>query len=313
MLVVCPNPTIDRQVFVDAVVPGSVSRASSNRALAGGKPVDAIRAMQAHGVNPPLFVLLPQQNPGYLGLLADEEIEASAFEVPGAMRETIVLFEDSGQATVINGQGVTVSDYDWYRFCEAVRDLAADEDWVVVSGSFPPGVSDDGVRALIGAAHSEGARVALDTGPSWMAAALPAKPDLITPNLAEALQTLTGTDVGESVEVDEGALEHAAQAARDLVATGIPFVVVTAGSAGTAWATGSESGHYPIVAVDVKSPIGAGDSMIGGMMAKLTSGATFSDAVAWGVATAASAVQQWIPGRASADDVAELRARLSDE
>lgn len=311
MLVVCPNPTIDRQVFVEAVEPGSVVRATRNRALAGGKPVDAIRAMQAHDVNPSLVVLLPEENPGYLALLADEGINATGHLVPGAIRETIVLFEDSGRATVINGQGTLVSQADWQDFCRVVAERATDEDWVVISGSFPPGVSDADIGSLIEAARVTGARVALDTGPSWLAAALPAKPDLITPNLDEAQATLTGKTALEAVEVADGALEHAAEAASELAASGIPFVVVTAGSAGTAWASGSDSGKYPIVAVDVRSPIGAGDAMIGGLMAKLSTGSTFSESVGWGVATAASAVQQWIPGKASADDVAELKRRLS--
>lgn len=312
MLVVCPNPTIDRQVFVPSLVPGSVLRSSRNRALPGGKPVDAIRAMQAHGVNPPMLVLLPRENPDYVGLLAREGIRAMGHLVPGHIRETIVLFEDSGQATVVNGQGANVTEDDWNDFCARVRELSEGEDWVVVSGSFPPGVPDNGIRQLVADIHSAGARVALDTGPAWMSAALPASPELITPNLAEAQQTLTGTAAVEAVEVDEGALDHATEAARQLVAAGVPHVVVTAGSAGTAWASGDLSGAYPIVAVDVLSPIGAGDAMIGGLMARLVQGSDFADAVAWGVATAASAVQQWVPGRASAQDVAELRSRLND-
>lgn len=310
MLVVCPNPTIDRQVFVDALVPGSVSRSRRNRALPGGKPVDVLRAMLAHDCHPPLHVLLPDQNEGWVERLADEGIPAHAFGTAGRVRETIVVYEDDGRATVINGQGHTVAPQAWRAFTGHVVGIAGPREWVVVSGSFPPGVDDDAVATFVDDLHAAGARVALDTGPRWLAAALPARPDLVTPNLAEAEQALTGTPATESVDVATDAAERARRAAEALAARGITHAVVTAGTQGTAWATADASGVVPAVLVEAVNPIGAGDAFLGGLMARLDRDEPFADAVAWGVVTASSAVTQWIPGRADAAQVAELRERL---
>lgn len=310
MLAICPNPTIDRQVFVSALNPGSVSRAHRNQAWAGGKPVDAIRAMQAHAVNPPMLVLLPQENPDYVGLLKNEGIKALPVTVPGTMRETIALYEDTGRATIINGQGAEVSPADWTAFCDAARTHARGQDWVIISGSFPPGVSGEQVIELIEAARHDGAKIALDTGSSWLQAALPAHPDLITPNLSEATLALGGEQTIESVEVDPEDITRAVAAAEALVQQGVAYAVVTAGAAGTAWATADASGSVPIAKVDVVSPIGAGDAFIGGLMARYAAGADFGDAVRWGVATAASAITQWVPGRAHARQVDDLYASL---
>lgn len=303
MLVVCLNPTMDRQVFVSELIPGSVSRATSGRRLAGGKPVDVLRAMAAHDFAPPLLVMLPTKNEGYLDLLAGEGIAADSFEVPGALRETIVLYENSGRSTVINGQGHPVTRDVWDVLCAELVRRADGEDWVVLSGSFPPGVAGADVSKLIEMLHAVGVKVALDTGPAWLCEALHARPDLITPNLAEAQQALSAETGVEAVEFAEGALGEALIVARQLIEFGIPYAVVTVGSAGIAWATSESHGTFPAFNVQTVNPIGAGDAFLGGLMSRLVGGSDFSDAVAWGAATAASAVMQWVPGRADSEQV----------
>lgn len=310
MLVVCMNPTMDRQVFLPELRPGSVSRATRNRRLAGGKPVDVLRAMAAHDFRPTLLVVLPEHNEGYLGLLGEEGITAEPYQVPGHLRETIICYEDSGRSTVINGQGQAMAESVWEPLRDELVRRAAAEDWVVLSGSFPPGVSAEQVSLLVADLRAAGTKVALDTGPAWLAAALTAGPDLITPNLAEAQQALSEQHGVESVEFGEGALDEALATAQNLAARGLRHVVVTVGSAGAAWASSEGSGVCPSLRVDTVNPIGAGDAFLGGLLATLARGEDFGEAVAMGTATAASAVLQWIPGRADAAQVLALREEL---
>jgi 1-phosphofructokinase family hexose kinase len=315
MLLVCLNPTMDRQVFLSELRLGSVARAITNRRMAGGKPIDVRRAMAAHGAAPQLLVALPEAGEDYTELLAAEGIAADIVRVPGVLRETVVLYEESGRATVINGRGPHV-DADTRRTLSAeVTRRAADHRWVVLSGSFPPGYTDDDVRTLVEDLRAAGTRVALDTGPGWLRAALPAGPDLITPNLAEAQQLGSAGPAVEAVEFGATALADAQAAARGLADAGIPYVVVTAGSAGAAWATADDSGTRTALPVDTVNPIGAGDAFLGGILARIDRddfvAENFADAVAWGAATAASAVRRRVPGQADAAEVAEFRRRLA--
>lgn len=311
MLIVCLNPTMDRQIFLSELHPGSVMRASSNRRLAGGKPIDVCRAMAAHSAAPQLLITLPAASEDYADLLAAEGLAASMLPVPGELRQTIVVYEDSGRSTVINGRGAAVDPPTWQTISTELRRRAAEHDWVVLSGSFPPGVTDDDVRTLVSDLHASGTRVALDTGPDWLRAALPARPDLITPNLAEAQQLSSSGPAVEAVEFGEQALAEAETAARALAGTGIPYTVVTAGSTGAAWATTDDSGTQTALPVDTVNPIGAGDAFLGGVLAHIDDGTGFADAVAWGVATAASAVLHSIPGQADATQVRTFRGRLA--
>lgn len=310
MLLVCPNPTMDRQVFVDELFPGAVLRATRNRAFPGGKPINVGRAARAHGVEAALLILLPEVNHGYRQLLVEEGTDALVHAVPGHVRDTVILYEGSGRVTVINGPGVEVSPAMWDGFVDRAGSHAQGHEWVAVTGSFPRGVGPVGVADLIRAIRGTGARVALDTGPQWFMAGLEAGVDLVAPNLAEARQALTGSPLVEAVEVPETAEHDAMEAARHLAGRGVEHVVVTVGAAGCAWANGKEAGFVPALDVPVVNPIGAGDAFLGGLLARLERGEDLHEAVAWGSATAASAVGQWVPGGADAERTGSLRRRL---
>lgn len=301
MRVICPNPTIDRLVLLGELMPGRVDRARENQSHPAGKSVSAARGVRANGVQPDVRVLLPEQGgPWYLDTAAAEGLALREHLVPGTVRESIIVLEDSGRVSVLNGTGAEVTPADWTAFVESsLAGLDAGE-WVVCSGSFPPGVGLAAVGSLAAQVAGAGGRLAMDSGPGWLSAALsePVLPDLISPNLAEAESLLSGRIGPESTSVEADALARAEVAARGLRGLGITSVVVTAGSAGVAWADPDGAGTLAALPVTVSNPIGAGDAFLGGLMARLERGERFADAVAWGMATASAAIEQFCPGAA---------------
>ncbi len=309
MLAVCPNPTIDRLVVLAELLPGTVDRARENKAFPAGKSVSAARGSRANGARPEVLVLLPTTGADwYLATLRAEGMEVAAHAYPGTVRESIIVIEDSGRVTVLNGTGAPVEQPDWDAFVDAAVARTRPGDWVVCSGSFPPGVGPEALAGFVAAVTRAGGRLALDTGPAWMPYALSgaALPSLVTPNLAEAEAILAGGTPVESTSVGADALERAEAAAAALHARGIESVVVTAGSAGLAWASAGGSGRLPGRRVVVRNPIGAGDAFLGGLVARLERGTPFAEAVAWGMATSCAAIEQWSPGGASPDRVAHF-------
>ncbi len=312
MLVVCPNPTVDRQVILSAVEPGNVLRASENKAFPAGKAVSAARGSRANGARPEVHVLLPDEGADwYETTLRDEGMNVVSHRYPGVVRETILLYEDSGRVTVINGNGAAVEPERWREFVKAVCDRILPGGWVVCSGSFPPGVTEADVTDFVTRVVRAGGRLALDTGPTWLAAGIAGRPALISPNLAEAEAVLSGADTPEPVEPGADALRRAELAAVKLQSRGVSHVTVTAGAAGVAWATPDGTGKLPGIEVEVRNPIGAGDAFLGGLLSWLEVGWSFPEAVRWGMATACAAIGQWSPGAASAEDAARYHARLT--
>ncbi len=313
MLVVCPNPTIDRQVFLAALEPGRVLRARENKAFPAGKAVSAARGARANGAWPQIHILLPETGSGwYEKTLEGEGLRAVFHRYPGQVRETVLVYEDDARVTVINGTGAPVEPERWREFAAAVIGRVLPGGWVICSGSFPPGVTDADVTEFVSQVGRAGGRLALDTGPGWLGAGMAGRPALISPNLAEAEAALGG-GAFEPVEVGSDALHRAELAAVKLHSRGVGHVVVTAGSAGVAWASSESTGKLAGILVEVRNPIGAGDAFMGGLVASLETGSSFAESVRWGMATACAAIGQWSPGAASVEDTARYHAQLLPE
>lgn len=312
MLVVSANPTIDRQVFVGEVTLGTVLRSRASAAYPGGKHVDVARSVRGIGSVAELCTLLPSgDSDWYLQRLADEDLSTAVVPVEGRVRETIVLFEDAGRVTVINGAGATVAAADWNRLVDAVCERMAGHRWVVYSGSVAPGVPDGGLAELCERVHEAGGRIAIDSGPGWLRNCLAAGPDLVLPNLGEARTTVTGVAEPEHVSVGDDVAGEALHLAEGLLRLGAGAAVVTMGAAGLAYATAGDCGLLAAPRVEVVSPIGAGDALVGGTVARLEAGDDLRSALVWGTATAAAAVLQLVPGRARPEDVRRIHGELT--
>jgi 1-phosphofructokinase len=294
MLIAGPNLTIDRTLTIDELRPGEVLRFDGVAVTPGGKGVNVARVAQA--LDAP--ALLVGFTPGRTGqaaarLLADEGLDIEAVPVDGELRSTAVVLERGGRVTVMNEPGPRLGAGDWERYERAVAARLADHAVLACSGSTPPGASADGYARLVVLARERRALALVDASGPPLAAALGARPDFVTPNLAEAEGVLLGraeepVEAGEPNEVRQ----RAAAAAAGLVARGARAAIVTAGAAGAALVVeGGEPRWYPAPRVEVHNPIGAGDALVGGLCVGLERGEPLDGAVALGLATAAASVE----------------------
>ncbi len=153
---------------------------------------------------------------------------------------------------------------------------------IIASGSLPPGVPDDFYYQVATLGRDLGARVIIDTSGPALQAAVGASLFLIKPNLRE-LALLVGR-----VLDDEDAVE---QAALELVGSGhSTAVVVSLGAAGALLATGDGCERLRAPTVPIRSKVGAGDSMVAGIVAGLVRGLDLREAARFGVAAGAAAV-----------------------
>ena len=294
MLIAGPNLTIDRTLSIDELRPGEVLRFDDVAVTAGGKGVNVARVAQALHAS----ALLVGFMPGHTGqaavrLLADEGLGVEAVPVAGELRSTAVVLERGGRVTVMNEPGPRLGSGDWERYERAVAAGLDRQALLACSGSTPPGAPVDGYARLVVLARERGARALVDANGPPLAAALGARPDIVTPNLAEAEGLLLGR-ADETVEAGDPAevRQRAAAAAAGLVARGARAAIVTAGAAGAAvLVEGSEPRWHAAPRVEVRNPIGAGDALVGGLCVGLERGEPFENAVALGLATAAASVE----------------------
>ena len=283
------NPTLDKTLSVPVLRPGEVHRARFLRQDIGGKGINVSRALRALGVGSlPIGFLGGATGRTMREGLAAEGYDVRFVEVPGETRQNLTLLDEStGVYTKINEPGPTVGPGHLAALHALVDELAAPGDLWALCGSLPPGAPAGLYADLVTAVQLRGARAILDTSETALHLGLAARPAGIKPNSEEAAQAL-----GQPVSSDE---EHVTAVRRllDLLSTAIPpapVVCLTRGARGLLLASGGElvSAEPPPVAA--RSPVGAGDATLAGLLWALSDGCDATEmarrAVACGTATA---------------------------
>jgi 1-phosphofructokinase len=303
MLIAGPNLTIDRTLSIAELRPGEVFVVTP-----GGKGLNVARAARALG-HPAVLVGFV---PGHTGraaaaLIAEEGVELAGVECGGELRSTAVVLEHGGRTTVFNEPGPPVRADDWEGYEGELRARLGEHGVLVCSGSVPPGSPPDAYGRLTALAAGGGLAAVVDASGETLAAALPARPDVVVPNLGEAEEVLGGRGGGESVEAASDARPRALAAAGALVERGARAAVVTAAAAGAALAADGVSEWLPAPAVEVvRNPIGAGDVFTSALAAALERGEPLPAAARAGVATAAASVESATAGELDPDRAGEF-------
>jgi 1-phosphofructokinase len=299
-----PNPSIDRTYETPVLVPGQVHRATRMHQEPSGKGVNVTRALTVNGI--PSLAVLPCGGPAgreLASLLDDEKVSYRAVPVAGPVRINISLTEPGGRTTKINEPGPALTARELEELTDSALAAAGPGDWLVCSGSLPPGAPRDYYARAGQRAHQAGLRFALDTSGEALAAGLAGAPDVVKPNVGE-LAEIIGTQIT--------ALGQAIAGARELLARGAARVVVSLGPDGAALVTGDGAWHACAQPPSVTSTVGAGDALLAGFLAAGGAGPpALREAVTW--ATAAIGVEgSHVPAISGATRAA-IHVKVTDE
>ncbi|PKQ32262.1 MAG: 1-phosphofructokinase [Actinobacteria bacterium HGW-Actinobacteria-2] len=262
------NPSLDRTISLDAALSrGDVHRATAVTVEPGGKGINVARVVHYAG-HPARAVLPADPSDPILRGLDELRLPYRNVPLPQPVRTNLTLTEPDGTTTKINEPGPTLTA----ATIEALARLLVLEseraDWVVLSGSLPPGVPSAWYVELVRALRPWGCRIAVDTSDApllALAAEFPeSAPDLIKPN-SEELAQLTGADAAVlEAQAHAGDVRASAAAAQSLVERGVGAVLVTLGAAGAVLATAEGAWRAVPPPITVRSTVGAGDSSVAG-------------------------------------------------
>ena len=295
IVTVTPNPSIDRTVTLPTeLVRGAVHRVQSVTTEPGGKGVNVARALTLAGLDAVAVLPAAAHDPIVAAL---ESCAVPFYPVPidGAVRTNLAITEPDGTTTKINEPGAVVDAAALAALTQAITDRAAAAQWVVLSGSLPPGIPDGWYAEVVARLRSYDCKVAVDTSDAPLAALAAgfgdAAPDVIKPN-SEELASLAGVDARVLEDaLTQGDPEPVVEAAQQLIERGANTVLATLGAAGAVLvnATGSWLATPP--PITPKSTVGAGDSSLAGYVRAEIGGAEaprrLQMAVAYGSAAAA--------------------------
>ena len=293
------NPAIDKELTVDAISADTVLRATNSRSDIGGKGFNVSRMLQVLGASSNALAFAAGQSGQQLQDGLEKLGIATDFVMVGGETRTNVsiVSSSSSQYIKVNESGPTISQTAQTQLLDKVQTLASAGDWWVLAGSLPPGVSADFYAQLVTILKKADAHVMLDASGEPLRLGCAAKPDLIKPNDTEA-QQLTG----------ETEPKLQAMALREM---GPSNVIISLGKDGALASTPSGLHQVAAPVIVEQNPIGAGDSLVAGVVWGLTQpDATFESALRWGIACGASAASQPGTGMGDRSQIEALRDQI---
>ncbi|MCX5771757.1 MAG: 1-phosphofructokinase family hexose kinase [Candidatus Hydrogenedentes bacterium] len=298
------NPSVDAASSVPHIQPERKLQCSSPVYEPGGGGIIVARAVQNLGGHPTAVWLKGGPNGDRLhNLLDDKQITHLPVPIAGDVRQDLnVLEESTGRQYRFTMPGPQVTQQEAGQVAAKIAQLTPH--YLVLSGTLPPGLPPDFYARIIRDAPSD-TRVVVDTSGEPLLHAMRARVFLAKPNLSE-LRLIAGG----AVETDSQ-IKRAAQA---IVREGqAEIVAVSLGSAGALYVEDECTDRIYAPTVSIRSKVGAGDSMVAGLVIKLQEGWPPKQAVRYGVAAGAAAFMT--PGAAlcSLEDTERLFDQMKIE
>jgi 1-phosphofructokinase len=282
------NPAIDQTLSIPGFAAGRVNRVAESRSHAGGKGVNVACFLADLGVDVAATGFLGAENPGlFEASFADHGIVDRFIRIPGQTRTGLKIVDDRSETTDINFPGLAPTSRQLADLLERIAGLVEPGGWCVLSGSVPAGTPAGVYREMIDRIRDRGGKVVLDTSGMPLREALASAPDVLKPNVEE-LAELVGRFLATLADVRA--------AARSLVARGVRLVVVSMGADGALFVDQDRALLARPPKVAVRSTVGAGDAMVGGIVHAKLHDLPLPDLARFATASGAYAVTRVGPG-----------------
>ena len=276
------SPALDKSTTVERVVPEHKLRCEDPIFEPGGGGINISRAIKKLGGES--TTIYPQGGPtGELmfKLLEQEGIKQHTVKSEKWNRENFIVVETSNNRQFRFGMpapSLNKSEVD--EILTYLKNLPI-IDYLVVSGSIPEGVPTDFYKSVASIVKAKNGKLILDTSGKALEEALKEGIYLCKPNIAE-LSLLVGEELDTIPKQEAAALKI-------LNEHNVEILVVSLGAFGAFLATKNNIYHVAAPSVTKKSTVGAGDSMLAGIVMQLAKGSNLYEVIKYGVATGTAA------------------------
>jgi len=279
------NPCIDKSFDTDTIAPDKKLRCTVPRLEPGGGGINVARVITRLGEK----VLAVYPAGGYHGtllteILATEGVDTYPVPTLNDIRENINVRETStGHQYRFIEPGASLTDYTWHR-CLDVLTMVDKGGIVVISGSLPKDAPADLWRHIKHSTAKKSVRLVVDAHGEALRNALIAGVFLIKPSEDEL--TAVAADLGLPTTTPN-------ETAQAIVNKGwAEVVVISKGAEGATLITRDIQKQIPAPQVPKQSTVGAGDSLVAGIVTALVRGMDIEEAVRFGVACGAATVMR---------------------
>lgn len=300
------NPALDIYSRVDKIVPEEKLRCEKAKTDPGGGGVNVSRVIKRLGGESTAVYT----HGGYTGeifksLLELEGITQDTVEIANALRQNISVTDiSSGELYRFGFPGPHLSETE-YNDVLTKLNLYKKANFWVASGSLPPGVPNDFYSRMAAKARENEVKFVLDTSGKAYSGILEEGAFLLKPNMNE-LEDLVGQKVRDEKDRKELLLDV-------LGKYPVEVIVLSLGPKGALLATAGKVKHYPAPSVEHVSSIGAGDSMVAGIVYSLSMDMEIEKAVLYGLSCGSATIKSPGTELLQKEDVESLYRKLLDK
>lgn len=277
------NPAIDKSTSVHGIKADSKLRCTPPKYHPGGGGVNVSRAIHKLGGESLCTYLAGGPEGDLMHQLLDQEgIQQRIIKIKNRTRENFIVVDTaSNQQYRFGLPGPEISEKEFDEILHVMEQACVKADFVVASGSLPLNAPTDIFARVARIARKQKVKCIVDSSGEALIAAADEGVYLLKPNLSE-LSALSNRETVTALEQED--------LARNLIEENkCEVVVVSLGPQGAMLVTQYGIKYVPAPTVHRKSTVGAGDSMVAGMVLSLTHGEPLTHAVMYGVAAGTAA------------------------
>jgi 6-phosphofructokinase 2 len=277
------NPALDKSTSIDRLQAQKKLRCKEPVYHPGGGGVNVSRAIKILGGDS----LAIYAGGGPVGdkieeLLNKEKVNQQRINVKKTTRENLMVVESStGDQYRFGMPGANIGEEGLEKCLDAIKLLPDDVKYLVASGSLPPDAPDDFYGTIAEIAKGKNIKCVIDTSGKALVKAAEIGVCIMKPNLGE-LSTLAEKEEISGIEQEEFAKKIITEGKADIL-------IVSLGARGAMVVTKDTIEYVVPPTVKQNSTVGAGDSMVAGLILSLSREDTLQDTVKWGVAAGTAA------------------------
>lgn len=278
----CLNPALDVTYHVSKLIPEQKSRSDLARHDPGGNGINIGRALQRMNMNAHTLCIVAGDIGQLLQRLLKQQLINVSYEyVDGETRINSTIIElDTATQYQVTDAGTDIPQQQLTTIIDNFIELTGNG-FGIITGSCQSNVPNTLYAQLVDRINAKGGKAIVDTHGDALRHAIDAKPFLIKPNRYE-LETI--------IKRELPTIQDIAKEARRLQQQGITHVCVSLGDEGAILVSPDNSYYAQAIDVKVNTTVGAGDSMVAGLVAGFSLYNDSKQALRYGIACGAGTV-----------------------
>lgn len=291
------SPSLDYINYIDDFEKNKINRSTISKYILGGKGINVSQVLKILGEDSIVLGFKAGFTGDYLQKLFDEKnIKSDLIEVEGFTRINVKVI--SNYETAINSNTLTINNKHLQLLISKVKQVLADGDYLIISGSIPQNISQDYYENIIKELDSN-INIVVDAEKDLLLNTLKYKPFLVKPN-REELEQIFNKKIKNLAEV--------IYYAKILQQQGAKNVIVSLDADGALLIDQNNNEYYvKNIEGEKVNSVGAGDSLIAGFIYGINKGLSFKESLLLGVACgSATAFSEGLGNKSSIYQILEL-------